>query len=244
MAANQDNLTAKLLDAVESETGFSWPDRELRIACRICEHFVPQNVDISLGLFGVDPHQEIYVQLADEQAELAGPLGLEEKQVPGRQEAIAALEKVRLERRDKAFARFREQVKTQDGLQSIFSTCIRCHNCTVTCPICYCRECIFRTSTFDHASQKYMKWAGRRGAVRMPTDTLLFQITRLNHMVASCVGCGMCEDGCPSDIPLTVIFRAIGQEVQAVFEYEAGRSLDEELPLSTFREDELHVVER
>jgi formate dehydrogenase subunit beta len=78
----------------------------------------------------------------------------------------------------------------------------------------------------------------------MPTDTLLFQITRLNHMVASCVGCGVCEDGCPNDIPLTVIFRAIGQEVQALFHYEAGRSLEEELPLAVFREDELHVVER
>ena len=78
----------------------------------------------------------------------------------------------------------------------------------------------------------------------MPTDTLLFQITRLNHMVASCVGCGLCEEGCPSLLPLTLIFRAIGEEVQAIFSYQAGRGLEEELPLTVFREDELHVVER
>ncbi|MFQ6001209.1 MAG: 4Fe-4S dicluster domain-containing protein, partial [Anaerolineae bacterium] len=120
-----------------------------------------------------------------------------------------------------------------------FSTCIRCHNCTVACPICYCKECLFRTSTFEHESDRYLRWAQRKGAIQMPTDTLLFQLTRLNHMVTSCVGCGMCESACPSDIPLTTIFRAVGQEVQAMFDYLPGRSLEDELPLATFKEDEL-----
>lgn len=244
MAAPEENLTARLLERVDPAVGFSWPGRELRTACRICEHFIPQGTDIVLGLFGVDPRQEIYVELADKRAELAPLLGIQEKEVPGRPAAIAALQSPRLARRDELFAAIREQVKTQEGLLSLFSACLRCHNCTVVCPICYCRECIFRTPTFDHASQQYMKWAGRRGAVRMPTDTLLFQLTRLNHMVASCIGCGLCEEGCPSSIPLTAIFRAVGQGVQAVFGYEAGRSLEEELPLAVFREDELHVVER
>jgi formate dehydrogenase subunit beta len=49
----------------------------------------------------------------------------------------------------------------------------------------------------------------------------------------------MCESACPSDIPLTTIFRAVGQEVQATFDYLPGRSLEDELPLATFKEDEL-----
>lgn len=244
MVAETPDLTMRLLESVEPTEGFRWPNRELRTACRICEHFVPQGVDVRLEWIGTDPRKEIGVELKETHAELSGILGLQEGDLPGRQEAIARLREARLARRDEAFAAFREQVRTREGLLSLFSACLRCHNCTVTCPICYCRECIFRTPTFDHASEQYLKWAGRRGAVRMPTDTLLFQITRLNHMVASCVGCGVCEDGCPSDIPLTVIFRAIGQEVQALFDYEAGRSLEEELPLAVFREDELHVVER
>ncbi len=76
----------------------------------------------------------------------------------------------------------------------------------------------------------------------MPTDTLLFHLTRLNHMVMSCVGCGLCQEACPNDIPLLRIFRLVGKRVQEVFEYVPGRSLEEELPLSVFREDELGEV--
>ncbi|MBN1485543.1 MAG: 4Fe-4S dicluster domain-containing protein [Chloroflexia bacterium] len=244
MATEQPDLTSKLLEQVEPAVGFQQAGHELRVACKMCEHFVPEGVDVLLGLFGVDPTQEIAVELADSQAGLAELLGLQEKELSGRPEAIATLEKARLERRDKAFAAIREKLATNEGLLSLFSACIRCHNCTTVCPICYCKECIFRTPTFDHASRRYMQWAGRRGAVRLPTDTLLFQITRLNHMASSCVGCGLCEDGCPSNVPLTAIFRAIAQGVQGIFEYQAGRDLEEELPLATFREDELHVVER
>jgi len=244
MAGAVEDLTARLLERVEPTVGFVWQDQDLRPACDICEHFVPEGVDIRIGLFGVEPRQEIAIELADEHAALAPVLGIEERELPGRAEAIAALQEARIARRDEAFAAIREQTQSLDGLLSLFSACLRCHNCTTVCPVCYCRECIFRSPTFDHASQQYMRWAGRRGAVRMPSDTLLFQITRLNHMAASCIGCGLCEDGCPSSIPLTAIFRAVGQEVQALFDYEAGRSLEEELPLSTFREDELHVVER
>jgi len=245
MAAPEPNLTARLLETAEPTTGFAWPGRALRTACRVCDHFVPTGVDIRLGLLGMDPRQEILVELADGRAELAPLLGIVAQEAPaGRAEAIAALQQARKARRDEAFAAIREQIKTREGMMNIFSPCLRCHNCTVVCPICYCRECIFRTPTFDHDSQQYMKWADRRGAVRMPTDTILFQITRLNHMSASCVACGLCEEGCPSDLPLTLIFSAVGEQVQKVFEYEAGRSLEDELPLTVFREDELHVVEK
>ena len=37
-------------------------------------------------------------------------------------------------------------------------------------------------------------------------------------------------------------FRMVGDEVQKSFNYVPGRSLEEELPLSVFREDELGEV--
>ena len=76
----------------------------------------------------------------------------------------------------------------------------------------------------------------------MPTDSLLFHLTRLNHMVMSCVGCGLCQEACPNDIPVFRIFRMVGEQVQETFDYVPGRSLEEELPLSVFREDELSEV--
>ena len=76
----------------------------------------------------------------------------------------------------------------------------------------------------------------------MPTDSLLFHLTRLNHMAMSCVGCGLCQEACPNDIPVFRIFRMAGDKVQETFDYVPGRSLEEELPLSVFREDELSEV--
>ena len=91
-------------------------------------------------------------------------------------------------------------------------------------------------------AEKYLGWAKKRGMIKMPTDTLLFHLTRMNHMATSCVGCGMCAEACPNDIPVGNIFRLVGLGAQKLFDYVPGRSLDEELPLSTFKEDELHEV--
>jgi formate dehydrogenase subunit beta len=107
-----------------------------------------------------------------------------------------------------------------------------------TCPICYCKTCLFKSPIFDHEPVQYMNWARRKGAYRLPSDTMLFHLTRLNHMVLSCIGCGVCTDACPADLPVAQVFRAMGQDVQLVFEYEPGRSVEEPLPLITFQEDE------
>jgi formate dehydrogenase subunit beta len=60
-------------------------------------------------------------------------------------------------------------------------------------------------------------------------------------MISSCVGCGQCESACSNDIPVAKIFTVLGDKIQDIFEYVPGRSLDEELPLATFKEDELEL---
>jgi formate dehydrogenase subunit beta len=215
---------------------------QFRAACRMCEKPVPggpdvYRPDITIGFLGVDPSQQVLIEATDA---LAEKLGLEAAEAPvKRKEIVEHLIAERTAERDKVFAAFREQVIGMDGLLAEFSTCIRCYNCMGTCPICYCKECIFRTPTFEHPSPQYFRWAERKGSIRLPTDTLLFHLTRLNHMATSCVGCGMCESACPSELPVALIFRAVGQETQAVFDYHPGRSLEEEVPVATFREDEL-----
>ena len=214
--------------------------KSFRAACQMCERFTPQIGDLRIGLFGANPDEFLCIEAEES---LAEKLGLQLAPFPAeRDRVIASLTEKRIAARDEIFAMYRKQVKDIGGLQAMLSTCIRCHNCMVNCPICYCKECIFRTPIFDHESDKYQQWASRKGAIRLPTDTLLFHITRLNHMVTSCVGCGMCDSACPNDLPVAAMFRAVGQEVQALFDYEPGRSLDELPPVATFREDELEGV--
>jgi len=236
-ASSSGNLSMDLLAQAKEGQFAPHEGHQFRVACQMCEYPVPQGVDLALGLIGLDTSSEILIAASDE---LAEKLGLSPAKMPAaRQEAVDGLVSERMAERDRRFAEFRQRVVDMSSLLAEFSRCIRCHNCMVACPICYCKECIFRTATFDHASAQYFRWANRKGAIRMPTDTLIFQLTRLNHMATSCVGCGMCESACPNDLPVATIFRAVGEKVQALFDYVPGRSLEEELPVATFREDEL-----
>lgn len=216
-------VVAELKKQVEEAKPSSIP---LRPACQMCESPIPHGADITLGLIGVEG--EIVITL---ESELAKKLGLVEGETPNREDAIAKLVEVRSKARDKAFTEFREGVKDITGFADKFATCILCYGCSMACPICYCKECFLRTETFRPESERYFDWAERKGALKMPTDVLLYQLTRLNHMVASCVGCGMCESACPSKIPLATIFRAVGEGVQKMLDYTPGRSLEDELPL-------------
>jgi len=234
--------TQALLAGAESGELKPQAGLSFRAACQMCEQPLPEgeHVGLTLGLVGVEAGR-LYLKASPEVAEKLGLTGTGDAPA-GRAGAAARLIAGRVQARDAAFAEFRGRVNTMDGLLEQFSTCIRCHNCMVNCPICYCRECIFRTPTFEHESQLYYQWAERKGEVRMLPDTLLFHLTRLNHMVSSCVGCGLCTDACPVELPVATIFRAVGAPVQALFDYHPGRSLDEAAPVQEFREDELTAM--
>ncbi len=206
-----------------------------RDACQMCEKPHAEGADVLIELFGADLSAGIPVTLPDEMGER---LALQPAEAEGkRDEVVEKLVAARTEVRDERFAEIQKRLD-EEGLDQVFASCIRCHNCMTTCPICYCKTCLFKSPIFDHEPVQYMNWARRKGAYRLPSDTMLFHLTRLNHMVLSCIGCGVCTDACPADLPVAQVFRAMGQDVQAVFEYEPGRSVDEPLPLITFQEDE------
>jgi formate dehydrogenase subunit beta len=98
------------------------------------------------------------------------------------------------------------------------------------------------TDTFRHPGDKYMGWADKHGFFRMPSDTLLYHMTRMLHMSALCVGCGQCSSACPNGIQLAELFRSVGKRTQSRFDYLPGRDIEEPQPLSVFFEDEFTEV--
>jgi formate dehydrogenase (coenzyme F420) beta subunit len=155
---------------------------------------------------------------------------------------VKKLVATRTEARDKKFAEFQAETSSFEALSDKLSACINCYNCRVACPVCYCKECVFVTDTFRHTGEQFMTWADQSGMLKMPNDTMFYHLTRMTHMSLFCVGCGQCTSACPNDIDLMPLFRACADKTQARFNYQAGRSLDEEQPLAGFKADELIEV--
>lgn len=240
LAKENQSPSQRLLDLIKEGK----EDSLLREACQVCEYPFPMVADMIIGLIGLDLDKGILIEAITEEGDkILGALELKESEDgTKRQSTIQKLVPEKAKKRDELFELTIKEVNGLENLLSAFTRCIGCHNCRDVCPICYCRECLFDSPTFEWGADKYLDWASRKDALRMPTDTLLFHLTRLNHMASSCVGCGLCQEACPNDVPVFSIFRMVGDKVQTVFDYVPGRSLEEELPLATFKEDELQEV--
>ncbi len=215
-----------------------------RSACEICEFPALDTsvVDLVVGIWGVDTEKQIYMEATDDLAQVLAEKSIIEfndQENGKRQEIITSLKAERTKACTQVLGDFQQQVNSIKGIQELLSTCMRCHNCMINCPICYCRECVFRSPTFEHTPDQYLGWAEDKGAIRMPANTVMFHLTRLNHMVISCIGCGMCDTACPNDIPVMSLFRTVGGKAQKMMEYEPGRSYDEPAPATTFQDTEL-----
>ncbi|MBW1861435.1 MAG: Coenzyme F420 hydrogenase/dehydrogenase, beta subunit C-terminal domain [Deltaproteobacteria bacterium] len=235
-----NQATIRFYKNVMSGKGTACEDFDLSPACKACEYPIPENADVLIGMIGVDTNDHLIVKantLAGE--ELLAKLDLPGTGEPkGRQEAIDALIAERIAYRDQMFKETSEATADMEKLTSYLANCINCYNCRVACPVCYCKECVFVTDVFDHEPSQYLRWASRKGIIKMPTDTIFYHLTRLAHMSTACIGCGQCSNACPNNIPVMEIFRTIANFTQNAFDYQAGRSVEDEPPLSVFREGE------
>ncbi len=240
---------------------------EFREACRVCQNPAPLEdglPGITLGLIGLDDSEgivmSVHERLDPAVAAVMEELGLASGEGAGRKrrEAVQALVQERQEACDAFLKGARRGAATAEGPDPAapgvsgvpgvpgigafareLAACTGCHNCRVACPVCYCRECVFDTDTFEHETGQFLRWAGRKGALKMPSETMLYHLTRMNHMSLSCVGCGQCEQACPAHLPIFRLFAMASRRTQELFGYVPGRSLDDELPFTTFREQEL-----
>ena len=236
-------LTKALLKGTEKGEISPPSGYAFRTACQMCEYPIPQ-ADIVIRLYGYKADQEIGIEIGDKlekEIEEKGILSFSENEPASRNEVVNKVIAGRTKKRDALFQEFKGIVKDLQSFLDRFSTCVRCHNCMVACPICYCKECVFRTAVFEHDGDQFLRWADRKGEIRMPTDTLIFHLIRMSHMVTSCIGCGLCDSACPSRLPVATLFRSVGDRIQKMFKYVPGRDIAEVPPVAAFKEDELKI---
>lgn len=233
---DQADQLAEYLSSAKAGQDPTFDGMALRPACQMCVQQIPENVAIHLHLFGADTTTHIPVTIWDQ---LAAALDLHEPASSAPDHAAyEQLQSAHHQAREKALAEIRQQMASSNGFASLFANCIGCHNCKTACPICYCKVCLFDSDSLRHDPAFYIRSAQRKGALRLMPDTLLFHLTRLNHMSLSCVGCGMCSSACPEQIPVFTIFTAVGTQVQQVFDYQPGLDVETALPLTSYQPGE------
>jgi formate dehydrogenase (coenzyme F420) beta subunit len=236
--------TSSFFEAAMDPNGNAMDAFALAPACRACEQFVPHGADLAVLLYGVDTRNQLLIQATSDPGEaILDRLDLSPTQVtPQRDAVVQAILDKRLAIRDRMIADTTAATNSLEKLSVYLSNCINCYNCRVACPVCYCRECVFVTDVFDHDPGQYLGWAKRKGAIKMPTDTLFYHLTRLAHMSTACVGCGQCSNACPNEVPVMELFRTVALRTQAAFQYQAGKDQEQKPPLSEFREQEFEEV--
>jgi formate dehydrogenase subunit beta len=100
-----------------------------------------------------------------------------------------------------------------------FLKCVKCYGCRDICPMCFCKECSLECEDLISKGD-------------LPVDIPVFHLTRAMHMADRCIDCGLCDEACPSDIPLRLLYKKTAQIMDTEFGFTSGINKDEKSPLS------------
>ena len=78
--------------------------------------------------------------------------------------------------------------------------CIKCYGCRNVCPVCVCPECRLEDPAFVQPAV-------------LPPSPLPYHLLRALHVAGHCVGCGACQDACPSGIPLLALHKTLSRHL-------------------------------
>lgn len=188
--------------------------------CQRCDVKIPRKANIACGNWGAEDGWtfiEINDDKGNELIEGAKKNGILETKTPNESSIDARLkvENIMINMAKKNQDATYPSVNEMDE----WNRCISCYACRDICPICWCyQNCELNKDYFKHEDN-------------IPPSPIAFQGVRLSHMSFSCVDCGQCDDVCPMDIPVSLIFDKLQKKYQNRTGYLAGVSDDVKPPL-------------
>ncbi len=184
-----------------------------RAACQICASPQAMQADINIHVLGLPVRQLILIHTCNE--EIAHRLEIE-KITDGLADNVTIsqhekmTEKI-LERHQRTMERITEGLgdllpKDMPDILEQLENCDNCQSCMKVCPICSLHY-PNRDKDGHYERESVTRW------------------------LVSCSGCGMCEQACPNHLPLSIIFGHIHNLLAEEYDYNAGQSFDQRLPI-------------
>jgi len=221
----------------------TWDSQSTKPVCQMCDHFSRTVSDLHFGLLGQDQKSILIIPGSEKGMHVLEEMAIPVKEpVTALEKRVVEIKKQKTQKRAETYKVIKPMVEGFDNLLKTFALCIGCHNCQSACPICYCRQCYFESEAANPTSEVIFDKAQKRGGLSFPKDRIIFHTGRMAHMSLSCVSCGLCTDACPVSIPVAKIFSYVASQTQKTFEYEAGNSLSEALPMKEYKLDEIREV--
>ena len=206
---------AKKIDELE-DAGFG-----RREACRHCIVKIPRNADLACGNWGVPKDRlgaATFVEVCSEKgielleaAVNAGTVEVEpasEKSKKLREKVEKVMLALSEKWKERLFPPVEDRLKLyRDALKN----CILCNACKEVCPVCACGDeskCTTMPSSLETHNHEF------------------YHMLRFLHIMDSCVGCGMCTDVCPAEIPVSLLQARYSLPFQREKGYVAGMDLE------------------
>jgi formate dehydrogenase subunit beta len=193
-----------------------------RSNCRRCKLKVPRQADLACGNWGVigdKAGKATFVEVCSDKGAKLLDGAVKDKKLttepanPKGVEIRAKVEGAMFKLGDKWRKHDFEALAPNlwDTIAKETGRCMKCYACIDHCPVC--------VTIADKWKQPDMMV--RAGFI--PADPM-FHLRRFAHISDSCINCGQCEEGCPSEIPLALFSHAIRTEADKFFEPKLGKS--------------------
>lgn len=200
----------------------------VRESCQMCETPGPLGADITIGTIGIEPQGELLIIARNEDIDTTLRLQevtdtmATEYQVFCREMMVGKLVDKRAEKRAALMKSQTLQMEEMTTALAMLARCTLCADCLDACPL------------YDG------ELAGMLGAGdgRQNGHSLLAELVRVSRWLASCSGCGMCQQSCEHGVSLARAVTTLSHRIQSELHYRPG---DPSQPLPwTTQKDEMH----
>lgn len=186
-----------------------WINSRLREACQRCEWPMPINADLVIGLLGLNSEEVLLLVPVEKNS--GNQLQIEDlvdepvsEEIWLRRSSAASLV---MERRNVySPGGSRREGNDPANLLASFARCTMCTDCLDACPL------------YDGELASMLGIPGPGGG----SAPILVSMVGISRWLASCSGCGMCQDTCNQEIPLLNIVLGINQRIRSQLDYHPG----------------------